>query len=449
MSMTSRQRKAEATYRSRKIVDLGDRSYLIRGRKLRKGGRAPSYHLQPHPQTAVLTCPCEGFDENGYCRHTLAVEKYIAEGEPKVGYDHLDDSKRATYPQDWPRYNMARRVMLLALPPVLRALANHCFPIDRKGTGKPGRPRLQMRTIAYCILLRSVYKRGGDLTQGLVDDAFARKLIYRQPTMFAAPPSTVAITANMRSERVAKAFQCMITTVNRASFGGKPTRLGIDGSEFNTPTLTQGSKGRLINITTVKLHAAVDVDNGTIVCVTVTPGKSGEVEQAVELLETARNLRYVTRFTADRGYVAEELLVYLEEAKIPYAIPTKSNISREGEGILARHRRDWETRSEDEKDEYARRGIVESAFSRLKVLTDEDLRGRTFAAQKVELLSHVLVAIVADIIVRYVGGDIDAPEWIDERSRAILDPVRKIVKDLPRADLSPKYRDGMTDIEAA
>jgi hypothetical protein len=253
----------------------------------------------------------------------------------------------------------------------------------------------------------------------------------------------------MRSERVAKAFQCMITTVNRASFGGKPTRLGIDGSEFNTPTLTQGSKGRLINITTVKLHAAVDVDNGTIVCVTVTPGKSGEVEQAVELLETARNLRYVTRFTADRGYVAEELLVYLEEAKIPYAIPTKSNISREGEGILARHRRDWETRSEDEKDEYARRGIVESAFSRLKVLTDEDLRGRTFAAQKVELLSHVLVAIVADIIVRYVGGDIDAPEWIDERSRAILDPVRKIVKDLPRADLSPKYRDGMTDIEAA
>jgi hypothetical protein len=85
MSMNSRHRKAEATYRSRKIVDLGDGSFVIQGRPMRKGGRAPSHHIQPHPQTKSLTCSCQGFDEFGCCKHTRAIENFVAERKSKVG----------------------------------------------------------------------------------------------------------------------------------------------------------------------------------------------------------------------------------------------------------------------------------------------------------------------------------------------------------------------------
>ncbi len=446
----SRKRKALVTYLNRTIVDLGNDSYLIQGRKLRKGGRAPSFVVAPDVETGEIACPCEGFKENLACKHMGALKKYLTDGAPKVGYDHLDDSRRATYPQDNPRYRMARRVMLRALPFVVRALARHVFPISGSVSRKPGRPRVYLADLIYCVTLRTILKRGGDHTQALVDDAFEKRLLHRRPVLFAAPVATVTITANMRKNpHVHEAMQALIAATASVE-KGKATRIGIDGSEFDCPTLTQGGnkKNRLIDVKTVKLHAAVDVDTGLIVAATVTGGKDGEAEQALLLLEEARTIRFVSHLVADAGYVAEYLFRYCLDNKIECAIPTKSNISTEGDGILAQHARAWRVRSEEDKTLYAMRQISESAFSRIKSFTSEDLRGLTFGAQKTELLSHVLVCNVAWLIARYVYGEIDLP-WLDSRCRKILEPAREIVKDLPIPDLSPKYRDGYQDPEAA
>ena len=448
--ISSRKRKAIVAYLTRKIIDMGDGSYLIQGRKLRKGGRAPSFIIQPNHDTGELECQCEGFAELFECKHMGALKKFLIEGEPKVGYDNLDDTKRATYPQDGPRYRMARRVLLRALPLAVRALANSVFPINRLGSGKTGRPRIPMRDLVVCIAIRTIHHRGGDLAQAFVDDLYEKRLLYRRPTLTAAPPATPTITANMRrNPEVAAAIQQLIAATN-APFRGHPTRVGIDGSEFNCPTQTEGKGGkrRLVNISTVKLHAAVDIDSGLIVAVTVTPGKDGEAEQAVKLLDEVRTMRFVTNFVADRGYVAEFLFNYLDESKIDFAIPTKANISTKGDGVMAQHARAWRDRTDEEKNLYAMRGICESAFSRLKALTEEDLRGMTFGAQATELLSHVLVANVAWLVSRYVYGEIDLA-WLDDRCKRILEPARNIVKDLPHADRTPKYRDGYEGPEAA
>jgi Transposase DDE domain len=449
--MTSRQRKVLVAYLNRKIIEMPDGSYVIQGRKLRNGGRAPTHVVQPDVETGDLKCGCEGFQETFDCKHVGAVTKWRAEGEPKVGYDDLDDTKRPTYPQDGPRYRMARRILMRALPLATRALANSVFPVERSSAGKKGRPRIPIRDLIVCVALRTIYGRGGDLTQAFVDDFHASKLLYRRPHLYAAPPAVATITMNMRKERLAKAFRALIVASN-GPYLAKKTRIGIDGSEFNTPTTTERGgetkKPRLVNITTVKLHAAVDVDTGFIVDCTVTPGKSGEAEQALILLEEARKTHFVVGFCADKGYVAEYLFTFCEKHNIEIAIPIKSNTSDEGDAVIARYARAWPNRSEESKAFYGRRGICESAFSRIKRLTDEDLRGRTLAAQIVELLSHVLVANVASLIASYVYGEIDLP-WIDDRCKRILEPARNLVKDLPLADRTPKHRDGYQEPDAA
>jgi hypothetical protein len=69
-------------------------------------------------------------------------------------------------------------------------------------------------------------------------------------------------------------------------------------------------------------------------------------------------------------------------------------------------------------------------------------------AQRVEVLSHVLVANVAWLVTRYVYGEIDLP-WLDERTKTILEPARNIVKNLPVADRSPRFRDGYVEDDVA
>jgi len=445
--ISSRQRKVLVAYLDRRIIEMPDGSFVVQGRRKKRGGREPSYALHVDPETNGLVCTCEGYREQFSCKHVGAVEKFQKEGEPKVGYDHLDDSKRATYPQDGPRYRMARRVLLAALPLAVRALADSVFPIVEEPRRPRGRPRIPDRDLIVCVALRTIHRRGGDLVQAIVDDFHHRRLLYRRPMLYVAPPATSSITKNMRSDRLAAAIRKLIQESNVA-YRGKPTRIAIDGSEFSCPTLTQRKDGKtiplLVDVKTVKLHAAVDIDDGYVVDCWVTPGKGGEAEQALALLEAIRNVRFVTAFVADKGYVAEYLIEFCERHGIDVAIPTKSNTSHEGESVLARYARAWDKRDDAKKDLYARRGIVESAFSRLKRFADEDLRGRTLGAQRVELLSHVLVANVAHHLERYVYGEIDLP-WLDDRTRKILDPARDVVRDLPKGDRNPRYRDGLPD----
>jgi hypothetical protein len=131
--MSVRQRRAMVVYYTRTIKEIGDGQYVIQGRKLRNSNeRQPSYVIQEHPDTGALNCPCKGFAELQDCQHMQAILKWLAEGPPKQGYENLDETKRPTYPQDRPRYSASRRIMVTALPVVLRALIRSAFPLEHR-----------------------------------------------------------------------------------------------------------------------------------------------------------------------------------------------------------------------------------------------------------------------------------------------------------------------------
>lgn len=200
----------------------------------------------------------------------------------------------------------------------------------------------------------------------------------------------------------------------------------------------------LVRNQTVKLHAAVEAGMGFFRAAIVTDGKSNEQLQSRELIKRSQKVRFVERILADRGYMGEPFFAFLKGEGLDWEIPVKTNTSAEGDTILAQYAREWRIRSNERAEQYGMRQSVESAFSRIKRLLGERLRSKTLEAQRVELLSEVLLANVMWLIADYVDGTIKLP-FISPRTKRKLDQARDAVVDHPRADRSPRHRDGLTE----
>lgn len=460
INMRSRERKKLLAYLDRSIIELGDGTYVVQGRR-KKGQRRGRPVVVILDEDGKLSCPCEGFGENAYCSHTGAVQKHLEKGARPGPYEHIDESKRPTYPRDYVIERIAKRIMLDVLPGVIHDLANDEYPVTGKRSGA-GRPRTEMRDIIQCVTMRTINKCGGTYAQAHVDGAFVKKMLYRRPILFAAPPSEGAITRNMRKGDVAEAFMRMIERTNDA-YQGRASIIGLDGSEFETPNqreelerleqtpLTKPTKAtteRIILNQTVKLHAAVDTANGFFLAAIVTAGKSNEQLQSQKLVEMARKVRFVKTVVADRGYMGGPFFEFLESHGISWEIPPKDNVSKKGDSLLARYAREWADRSEERKDTYGMRQAVEWAFSRVKRLLYERLRSMMLESQCVEVLAEVFVANVMWLVAEYIDGAIDLP-FLSPRTRRKLDHARDVVKDHPRVDRTPRYRDGLSEGDVA
>lgn len=443
--MRSLERKAILAYLKRRIVQLDDSTFVVNGR-YHKGRRGLAQTVTMDDD-GTLNCGCEGFNEAGHCKHTGAVKRYLEKGPPTRPYEHVDENKRPTYPQDNARYKIARRIMMDAAPLVLHDLANDEFPVTGKRVS--GRPRTEMRDLVLCIALRALYGIGGTRAQSFVDGSFAKKLLYRRPVMYAAPPSEAAITSNMRKPDVEEAFHTLIRRSNDP-YRGRVATIALDGSEFEVPNKRDddGTRELLVRNQTVKLHGAVEAGTGFFLAAIVTDGKSNEQLQSQELVERCRKVRFVERVLADRGYMGDPFFGFLKREGIEWEIPVKSNTSEDGDTVLAQYAREWRTRSDARKTWYGMRQSVESAFSRIKRLLGERLRSKTIEAQRVELLSQVLLGNVMWLIADYVDGTIDLP-FLSPSTRRKLDKARDAVADHPRADRSPRHRDGLTEDDVA
>jgi hypothetical protein len=441
--MTSRQRKGLQVYLSRTIVPLGNGVYAVQGRLRKDGSRNESYLIQPDPESGALSCNCKGFADSGACKHLGALAKFLKKGPPSQPYANVDESKRPTYPQDPVKYPVARRVALRALPVVIRDIARSEFPLPRnvRRTQRGRRPIL-MSDVLTCIALRSIYRRGGDLVQAVVDEAWESKLLHRSPRFNAAPPAASTITRRMRSPETHDAILQVIRAMDQF-FKSSATEVLIDGTEFEIPNEVVGkSETALLRKGTIKAIVAVSRADNMVLDVHVVSGKSHEEPYTISMLEELRKRRFVTGLIGDKAYLSNDVLNYCEEHAIKVSVPPKINTSRKGDGALAVYARAWDERTPEEQEVYGGRQLVESANSRIKRAANQCLRGMTFAAQTSEVLGIIMLASTAWVIGLYVNSKMELP-WLSPRARKILDRARELIKDVEDADRTPFYRDGL------
>jgi hypothetical protein len=339
-----------------------------------------------------------------------------------------------------------------------------------------GRKRVPISDIIHCACLRTLSN-----CSGLLADSDVRKAHDDGLLSYRYSPSEPTITRRMRSEETKSALLRMIDVTALAVRESSDRRFVTDATEHNIPNRdpedvdarenqTVSLKGKVIRKTkttipieeqilqsrkmrksererivgkTVKLHVLVHYETKLAVAAMVSHGKASEGYLLTELLDSARRNHSLGVVAADKGYWSEKNLLYGEEHHIKMLIPPKSNSVADTEGsVLRRHVAKWPTLVE----EYGIRENAEAYFSGLKRVYYEDLRSRTFLAQTVEVLAMVLVYNLAVLARRYVeyGADI---AWIDKKPRVLLDRAREKVKHLPPADKSPRFHDGITEME--
>jgi Transposase DDE domain/SWIM zinc finger len=458
--MTGRERKALLTSLRGPILEVPGckDAWIVRGRKRKDGKESEPYLITLTDGEWKCSCPA-GQDAIG-CKHVGAVKRKLEHGEP-TSFPEVDESKRPTYPQDNVLQRIVAQTMGQALVPVLHSLARARYPIGylrdlQKG---PGGPRCEMSDIITCICLRVLHHCSGDEAQGHVSRLLGDGLLHGRHMVQPRPPSEPAISLAMRRKDIYEAFVALVRDTN-APFEGLNELIALDGSEYSTPTLrddrvTKSPSGQnnalywlgLLSTwdKTLKLHAAVGATTGMFVACEITAGKTHDSKKAIALVEGARLVRFVKTIAADKAYVFDEFMDYLEQNGIKALVPAKSNSVQDETTPLGRHVITWNQNLDGEHAAYGKRELVEAQFSRDKRLNGDWLRSKTMEALAVELMAHVLVQNTRMLITKYIAGEQISLDFLDGRARAILDPARAAAQGRPKVDTSPKFRDGLEE----
>jgi hypothetical protein len=467
--MTSRERKALRTYLSRKVQRISDTMFAVQGRKRRDGKRNDPWLVRVNDD-GVLECNCPAYGEEGHCKHADDVTKWLVEGDPKSYYPDAD-TKRPTYPQDWPRYRLVRHVTDRVIREMIRDLAQSASP-HSDAPRKRGRPWLETADVVQCVCARGLINRSGDLADDAVQELLEKSFLFHHRGA-ASAPSPSAITRRMRSEDIRDEFVKLIRLTSLLTRDTDMT-FAIDAGEYNVPnrdphdpdlieTYKTSRKGKairpdkvmnsaddiirkIVRGKTVRLHVLVAAKSRLVVAALVTDGKVNENPLLPKLVAEASTTHIIKELAADRGYVSEENAVFLAQRHIRALIPPKRGQRGKPGSALEQQRRDWFDQNTGNQEAAGKRECAEGFFSRNKRVEREYLRSRTFLAQQTELLSLVFLANIRQIIKHYIYGEIPDIEWLNVDTRRELSAAREKVKDLPHPDLSPRYRDGLGDV---
>ena len=450
--MRARERKAWRAWLSRPIVKIGLDRYAINPRRKRDGSIEEPYVM--YKDGEIWRCGCEGFKKASACKHLDALQRHLTKGPPKA-YRHIDEDD-LTYPQDWPRYNLSTAIMDRAVRGLLRSLGGEMFPIVLKRRDA-GRPAYERSDLFLAIALRAYEQASGRAAEGLISDLFQAG--FFDSKFIGRAPSTSLITTWMREEDMFDAF-CKALRVIGEAVAERESIFSIDSKEYNTPHVLKSDKANggkadgdktdgdkvddnslpdELRRTTVKGHCLVGTATKICVAASVTHGKSGDSLQLEPLVRSILRWPFRIRaLAADKAYTSGPHLRFLDDHGIYPAMPAKIGHERSEDSRLVEHAKHWSNRTEEQKDIYGMRQIAESYNAMTVRNTTEDLRSRTFAAQKTELMSMFVVVNCMRLVHLYIEDkSFDIP-FMDEQTRALLDDARDKVAHLPKRSKEPK-----------
>ena len=452
--MTSRERKAALTARTRKIIELiPGQQWVVEGRRKPDGSHSEPRVITRDEETGALKCPCPGFEKSGECSHEGAVE-YMLSGGDVTYYPELSPDKRPIYPQDNPRRKASRRCQEKAAQWLIRDAAQHLFP-SYKATRR-GRPPTDTADVILCAAKRVQDHKSGDLAQGSVVEDWEHKNLRKNTTNSTQAPSAEALTNNLTKTHIFKAMFKLIELFARLT-ACNIEAIAVDGCEYNIPARDPSTpvpahltkeEARRFQIKTAKLHIAVGVKSGMIMAARVTPGKKHESKKAIALANDVLRIKAIPTLLGDKGYWAEYIIAWLQERGIEVVIPPRTNTKTTVGTILGDYAQWWSKTPPKERG-YGRRQRAECANSSDKQLNYENLRSKKPISQAVELLCHVIMQQARTAVWLYLDEQIDDIPFMSARCREHLDNVKKHLVGRVRPDLTPRHRDGLEVDEAA
>ena len=263
-------------------------------------------------------CNCEDHIERQIrCKHAFAVDFIITKTLNQDGTTTVTKTVRKTYPQNWKAYDMASIQQKELFLKMLNGLCDKIPQPDYKF----GRPKLPLRDMVFSSALK-VYstfslRRFSTDMRDAQDKGFIEKAPYY---------STVA--RYMESQELIPILNGLITTSSlplrnvESSFGIDST--GFSPSKFSRWFSHKYGKERDRKIW-YKLHLVNGSATHIITACEVTIQYISDMNELPKLVEETHENFDMKQLTADKGYLSDNNLMFLDKMGIAGYIPFKSN----------------------------------------------------------------------------------------------------------------------------
>ena len=290
--------------------------------------------------------------------------------------------KRPTYPQNWPAYNAAQTS---EKDNFRSLLADLCANVEQPAYSF-GRPGLPMADMVYTGALK-VYS-GFSARRGSCDvrEAHTQGFLDSDPSFgsvnrYISNPALTPIITDLILRSAA------------------PLRLveevfAADGSGFSTSRFDRWFDAKWGKEKSqrqwLKSHIVVGVKTNIVTAITVTPGNFHDSPELPELLDMTAIRFNMKEVLADKGYLSEANLRYIEHHGADAFIPFKSNTTGKGSSMWRRLYGYFTTYQDEWKAHYHQRSNVETTYSMIKGKFGGELKAKSDTGMVNELLLKVL-----------------------------------------------------------
>ena len=299
-----------------------------------------------------------------------------------ANYTATPPSPRKTYPQDWPAYNAAQtseKDTFMAL------LADLC-----SGVSQPeysfGRPRLPVADMVYTGALKVYVGFSARRFDSDVREAQRKGYITTAPSFnsvnrYIADPNLTPVIMDL-IEQSAGPLSVVESQVAVDSSGFSTCRFD---RWFDAKWGKEKSKRKWL-----KAHIAVGVKTNIVTAVEVTPSTVHDSQVMPRLLDRTSQRFDIAEVSADKAYLSDANLRYIEGlGAYPY-IPFKSNTTGLGSPMWRRLYAYFTLNEEAFNVHYHRRSNVETVFSMIKGKFGDAVRAKSETGQVNEILLKCL-----------------------------------------------------------
>jgi len=345
--------------------------------------------------STVPSCNCPDYETHGSkCKHIYAVEYIVqfrreTDGGVTVLNETLQvsETKRPSYPQNWPAYNEAQMNEKQQFQSLLFDLC--CGIVDPPQTN--GRPRIPLRDGAFAAIFKIYSTFSGRRFISDLQDAKAKGFIQRVPhfnsifnTLENPDLTSILNTLIVQSALPLKAVE---------------TAFAVDSTGFMTSRFTRWFDQKYGVVrqkhSWVKAHIMCGVKTNVVTAVEIQEQHTADPVVLPTLLTATAGKFDVKEVLADRAYsTAKNLDAIVTANAMPY-IPFKANAT--GNTSRSVHSATWEKmfhyfslNREQFFQHYHQRSNVESTVMMIKTKFRDHVRSKTDTAMKNEVLGKIL-----------------------------------------------------------
>jgi transposase len=335
------------------------------------------------------TCTCPDHLEAGHkCKHLFAVEftmkREINPDGTVTDTQSMTFTKKVTYKQDWPAYNLAQSMEKDRLQELLFDLC--------KGLAEPERPptRGQKPHTLKDSIFATVFK----VYSTFSSRRFSSDLREAHARGFLSKPIPgVKTTAFMENPAFTPILKALVAK-SAAPLKAVETKFAIDSSGFSTNKFERWYDAKYgvtkLKHVWVKCHIACGVKTNVVTAVRILDKSSGDCPQFVPLVkETARTFT-IGEVSADKAYASLENFEAVADCGGTGYIVFKSNTTGGVGGLFEKMFHYFQFKQDEYMAHYHLRSNVESTFSMIKRKFGDAVRSKNDVAMVNEVLCKLV-----------------------------------------------------------